>query len=186
MSDWLSTTWISNGWFLPSPSTRPSAVAAFHLLTQYWPASPNAARTPVSGSTKPTLTGRPASTPAVVVVLAAAVVVVAGAAVVVVAGAALVVVVVAWLPQAATRPPRPAPTPIVAPAIPAIFRNSRRLTLLPSSLIANPLQVRDPCACDSFCDPHALQYESRLTPDPPMCQEMNRHETRIEPGRRVH
>ena len=64
-----------------------------------------------------------------VVVLAAAVVaVVAGAAVVVVAAA--VVVVVSSSPQAASRPPRPAPTPMVAPATPAIFRNSRRLTLL--------------------------------------------------------
>ena len=43
--------------------------------------------------------------------------------------AAVVVVVVP--PQAATRPPRPAPTPIVAPAMPAILRKSRRLTGLP-------------------------------------------------------
>ena len=90
------------------------------------------------GSTNPTLIGRPASTPALVVVVsAAAVVVVAAAAVVVVAGAA-VVVVVSSPPQAATSPPRPAPAPMVAPAIPATFKNSRRLTLLLSSNIRTP------------------------------------------------
>jgi hypothetical protein len=54
----------------------------------------------------------------------------AGAAVVVVAaGAAVVVVVVSSVPpQAASAPPRPAPRPTAAPAIPAIFRKSRRLT----------------------------------------------------------
>ena len=103
---------------------------------------PKAASGPVIGSTKPTLISRPVSTPALVVVVSgAAVVVVAGGCVVVVAGAA-VVVVVSSPPQAATSPPRPAPAPMVAPAIPAIFRNSRRLTLLLSSNIGTPSSSR--------------------------------------------
>jgi hypothetical protein len=90
---------------------------------------PNAAIAPVMESTKPTLISRPAWAPALTMVVDAPAVLVVAAPVVVVAPA-LVVVVSSVPPQAASRPPKPAPAPTVAPAMPAIFRNSRRLTLL--------------------------------------------------------
>ena len=104
-------------------------------LTRFMPhlsAIAKMAMGPVTGETTPTLISRPLSAAAEVVVEAGAAVVVveAGAAVVVVAAAA-VVVVVASPPQAAISPPRPAPTPTVAPAAPASFRKLRRLTELP-------------------------------------------------------
>jgi hypothetical protein len=66
--------------------------------------------------------------------------VVTGPAAVVVTPPAVVVVSSAVPPQAAITPPRPAPRPIVAPASPAYFRKSRRLSALlvsrPSSLVS--------------------------------------------------
>ena len=48
---------------------------------------------------------------------------------------AAVVVVSSVPPHAATTPPRPAPSPTAAPAMPTSFRNSRRLTSLLSRII---------------------------------------------------
>ncbi len=117
------------GWLRPSPHTNPSFTASLQRSTHHLPGMPNPAIAPVIGSTKPTLISRPASTPVVTVVIEAAVVVVWPPVVVVASPA---VVVVSSSPQAASRPPIPAPTPKAAPATPAIFRNSRRLTVRPS------------------------------------------------------
>ena len=46
-------------------------------------------------------------------------------------------------PQAATRPPRPAPTPTAAPATPAIFKNSRRLTVFAAGKVLLPSGLSD-------------------------------------------
>ena len=99
-SDWLSLVTIVTGCFMPSPQTMPSPMASVARSTQYLSGTPNDARPPVCGVTKPILTSRPVSAPALTVVVvspamswswsspAAAVVVVAGAAVVVVGAAA--------------------------------------------------------------------------------------------------
>ena len=93
----------------------------------------------VSGVTNPTLISRPVSAAVVTVVPTGAAVVSGLAAVVpvavvpVVAGAAVVVVVL--LPQAASKPPSPAPIPNVAPASPATRRKSRRLSARPSRIV---------------------------------------------------
>ena len=76
--DCVSWFRISMGWFLPSPHTTPSLVAAWTTETIHLSGPPNEARAPVSGDRAPILMERPASTAAeTVVVLAATVVVVA-------------------------------------------------------------------------------------------------------------
>jgi len=83
----------------------------------------------VIGERAPILTRRPSSALAATVV-----VVLSPAAVESVEGAAVVAVVAAVVvggsspPHAARRPPKPPIAPMEAPAIPAIFRNSRLLT----------------------------------------------------------
>ena len=93
------------------------ATRLFQRSTQYLSGTPNEARGPVSGSTKPILISAPVSAPVdTEVVVAPAVVVVAPA--VVVVAAAVVVVLSSVPPQAANRPP--------SPLLPRWWRRRRR------------------------------------------------------------
>ena len=73
----------------------------------------------------------------------------------------LVVVVSSVPPQAASRPPSPAPTPMVAPAMPAIFRKSRRLTVLPLSKAGSSCSLASRSNHLTSVHPHVRFIEPR-------------------------
>ncbi len=102
-SDWESLTRISTGCDTPSAVVMPSLTVSVQRFTQYVSASPNAAKAPVCGETKPILIVRPPPLP-------------------------LPLSPELELPHAASAPPRPPPTPSAAAPRPAVFRKSRRLT----------------------------------------------------------
>ncbi len=77
-SDWLSARLIWIMCFLPSPPMMPSGTAFMAKSTHQSSALANSASGPVLGETRPRMMSRPASGPALTVVVGAAVVVVAG------------------------------------------------------------------------------------------------------------